>query len=442
MGVELEKPGQVAVKVAPHYGGKLEVNPKVPVRSLQDFSVWYTPGVASVCRAIQESPELVFEYTSRWNTIAVVTDGSRVLGLGDIGPEAGLPVMEGKAIIFKYLGGVDAFPICLKAKEPDKFVEHVLAMEPSFGGINLEDIASPKCFQILDELRAKMKIPVWHDDQLGTAAATLAALLNALKVVNKKLREVKIVMLGAGASNIATARILEKAGADIGKVILVDTKGILHAERHDMDELMLKNKPKYQLALKTNRGKVTGGPEEALDGADVLVAASTPGPHTVRENWIRRMSQDPVVFALANPIPEIWPWDAREAGARVVATGRSDFPNQVNNSLVFPSVFRGALDVKARAISDDMVITAAKALAEYIPEHKLREDHIIPTMEDWEVYVHVAASVAEEAGRESLARRPLSYDEAYVKATKSIERARNILRTLTENRLIKSFPEV
>jgi len=195
MGVELERPGQVAVKVAPYYGGKLEVNPKVPVRSLQDFSVWYTPGVASVCRAIQESPELVFEYTSRWNTIAVVTDGSRVLGLGDIGPEAGLPVMEGKAIIFKYLGGVEAFPICLKAKEPDKFVEHVLAMEPSFGGINLEDIASPKCFRILDELRAKMKIPVWHDDQLWTAAATLAALLNALKVVNKKLREVKIVML-------------------------------------------------------------------------------------------------------------------------------------------------------------------------------------------------------------------------------------------------------
>jgi len=442
MGVELERPGKVAVKVAPYYAGKIETIPKTPVRSLQDFSIWYTPGVASVCKAIQQSPSLAFEYTSRWNMIAVVTDGTRVLGLGDIGPEAALPVMEGKALIFKYLGGVDAIPICLDAKDPQKFVETVKRLEPSFGGINLEDIASPKCFYVLDMLRAELNIPVWHDDQLGTAAATLAGLINSLKVVGKKMRDVKIALIGAGASNIATIRILEKAGADIGKAVLVDSRGVLHAEREDMDELMLKNRWKYELALKTNREHISGGMADAIKGADVLIAASTPGPGIVKKEWVRSMNDDAIVFALANPVPEIWPWEAKEAGARIVATGRSDFPNQVNNSLVFPSVFRGALDVKARAITDEMMIKASEALANFIPEHKLDEDHILPTMEDWEVYVHVAASVAEHAGKQGVARFPLSYDEAYVKAVKTIERSRKILTTLVKNNFIKPFPEV
>ncbi|MDJ0270865.1 MAG: NADP-dependent malic enzyme [Aigarchaeota archaeon] len=441
MGVELEKSGKDAVRVAPYYAGKYEIVPKIPIKSLRDFAVWYTPGVASVSKAIVESPKLSFEYTSRWNTIAVVTDGTRVLGLGDIGPEAAMPVMEGKAVIFKYLGGVDAIPICLNAREPEKFIEIVKALEPSFGGINLEDIESPKCFRILDTLRESMQIPVWHDDQLGTASATLAGLINALKIVGKKMSDVRITLLGAGASNVATARILEKAGADPGKLILVDSRGILHAERDDMDELMLKNPWKYELALKTNRERITGGIAEALEGADVLIAASKPGPGVVKKEWVRRMNNDAIVFALANPVPEIWPWDAREAGARIVATGRSDFPNQVNNSLIFPSVFRGALDVKATTITDEMMIRASQALAEYVPEHKLSEDYIIPTMDDWRVYIHVAASVAEQASRQGVARTPLNYDEAYVKAVKLIARARSILERLMKDKFIKPFPE-
>ncbi|MCS7133696.1 MAG: NADP-dependent malic enzyme, partial [Candidatus Caldarchaeum sp.] len=349
-----EKSSELAVKSAPYYGGKLEIVPKIPVRSLEDFSIWYTPGVAAVSKAISMNKELSFDYTWRWNTIAVVTNGSRVLGLGNIGPEAALPVMEGKSLIFKFLGGVDAFPICLNISDPEKFVEVVKTLEPGLGGINLEDISSPQCFYILDRLRNEMSIPVWHDDQLGTAAATLAGLYNALKLVDKKLNEVSIVLFGAGASNIATARIFEKAGVDMSKLILIDTKGILHSERDDIDELMLHNPWKYELALKTNRAKVTGGPENALEGADVLIAASSPGPGKIKKEWVAKMADKPITFLLANPVPEMWPWEAKEAGAAVVATGRSDFPNQVNNSLVFPSVFRGALDVRARTITDTM----------------------------------------------------------------------------------------
>ncbi len=432
--------GLEAVKLSPYYGGKLEIVPKIPIRSLEDFAVWYTPGVASVSKAIHEDLRLSFEYTSRWNTIAVVTDGTRVLGLGDIGPEAAMPVMEGKAVIFKYLGGVDAFPLCVNCREADKLVEFVKSLEPSFGGINLEDIASPKCFYVLDRLREEMNIPVWHDDQLGTASATLAGLLNALKIIGKKLNESRITLLGAGASNIATARILEKAGADPGKMILVDSKGILHSEREDIDELMLRNKWKYELALKTNKEKITGGPEEAIKGADVLIAASKPGPGVVKKEWIRQMNNDAIVFALANPVPEIWPWEAKEAGARIVATGRSDLPNQVNNSLIFPSVFRGALDVKATTITDEMMIRASKALAECIPEDKLNEDHIIPTMDEWEVYVHVAASVADEATKQGKSRVNLTYDEAYARAVRIIARARKILNILMNEKIIKTYP--
>jgi malate dehydrogenase (oxaloacetate-decarboxylating) len=442
MDVEADKHGRIAVTLAPFYGGKLEIVPKIPVRSLEDFSVWYTPGVAAVCRAIRENRELSLYYTGRWNTIAVITNGTRVLGLGDIGPEAAMPVMEGKALIFKYLGGVDAFPLCIDADSPEKFVEVVRALEPGLGGINLEDISSPACFRILDELRDSLEIPVWHDDQLGTASVTLAALTNALKMVGKKLGEVRIVLFGAGAANIATARLLEKAGADIGRLIMVDTKGILHSERHDMDELMLRNPWKYELGLKTNRERLSGGLKEALEGADVLVAASTPGPGVVKPEWVREMAGDSIVFLLANPVPEMWPWEAKEAGARIVATGRSDFPNQVNNSLVFPSVFRGALDARAKRITDSMVLAASKALADYVPSDRLSENYIIPTMDDWEVYVYVAAAVAEQANRDGVARNPLTYDEAYVRAKKTIERSRRILQALMNENLIRPLPKV
>jgi malate dehydrogenase (oxaloacetate-decarboxylating) len=439
---ELDRPSKAAVKAAPYYGGKLEIIPKIPVRSLEDFAVWYTPGVAAVCKAIKENRDLSFEYTWRWNTIAVITNGTRVLGLGNIGPEAAMPVMEGKSLIFKFLGGVDAFPLCLNIQDPDKFVEVVKTLEPGLGGVNLEDISSPECFYILDKLRKEMSIPVWHDDQLGTAAATLAGLFNALKITGRKLNRSRIVLLGAGAANIATARLLEKAGADMSKMILVDTRGILHAEREDMDELMLKNPWKYELGLKTNREKRSGDIPEALRDADVLIAASRPGPGVLKKEWIKSMAEDPVVFLLANPVPEMWPWEAKEAGAAVVATGRSDFPNQVNNSLVFPAVFRGVLDIRAKTITDTMVLHAAWALANYVPEEKLTPDYIIPTMQEWEVYVHVAAAVAEKASEEGVARRPMTYEEEFVNARNVIERARKVLISLMDLKLIKPFPQV
>jgi malate dehydrogenase (oxaloacetate-decarboxylating) len=439
---ELDRPSKAAVKAAPYYGGKLEIIPKIPVRSLEDFAVWYTPGVAAVCKAIKENRDLSFEYTWRWNTIAVITNGTRVLGLGNIGPEAAMPVMEGKSLIFKFLGGVDAFPLCLNIQDPDKFVEVVKTLEPGLGGVNLEDISSPECFYILDKLRKEMSIPVWHDDQLGTAAATLAGLFNALKITGRKLNRSRIVLLGAGAANIATARLLEKAGADMSKMILVDTRGILHAEREDMDELMLKNPWKYELGLKTNREKRSGDIPEALRDADVLIAASRPGPGVLKKEWIKSMAENPVVFLLANPVPEMWPWEAKEAGAAVVATGRSDFPNQVNNSLVFPAVFRGVLDIRAKTITDTMVLHAAWALANYVPEEKLTPDYIIPTMQEWEVYVHVAAAVAEKASEEGVARRPMTYEEELVNARNVIERARNVLISLMDLKLIKPFPQV
>jgi malate dehydrogenase (oxaloacetate-decarboxylating) len=439
---ELDRPSKAAVKAAPYYGGKLEIIPKIPVRSLEDFAVWYTPGVAAVCKAIKENRDLSFEYTWRWNTIAVITNGTRVLGLGNIGPEAAMPVMEGKSLIFKFLGGVDAFPLCLNIHDPDKFVEVVKTLEPGLGGVNLEDISSPECFYILDKLRKEVSIPVWHDDQLGTAAATLAGLFNALKITGRKLNRSRIVLLGAGAANIATARLLEKAGADMSKMILVDTRGILHAEREDMDELMLKNPWKYELGLKTNREKRSGDIPEALRDADVLIAASRPGPGVLKKEWIKSMAEDPVVFLLANPVPEMWPWEAKEAGAAVVATGRSDFPNQVNNSLVFPAVFRGVLDIRAKTITDTMVLHAAWALANYVPEEKLTPDYIIPTMQEWEVYVHVAAAVAEKASEEGVARRPMTYEEELVNARNVIERARKVLISLMDLKLIKPFPQV
>ncbi len=438
MSEESSKWFKVAIEASRRYGGKIMVLPKVPVRSLQDFSIWYTPGVAAVSKEISANVDMSFEYTWRWNAIAVLTDGSRVLGLGNVGPEAAIPVMEGKSLLFKYLGGVDAVPLPIRVRTQDDIINVARAIEPAFGGINLEDIESPKCFYVLDKLRSELNIAVWHDDQQGTAGAILAGLINAFKVVGKKLEDSTIALIGAGASNIAAARILIKYGVKPGNIIMVDSKGILHPEREDMDKLMLTNPWKYELAIKTNAERRRGGIKEALVGVDAVVAASVQGPGVIKKEWVRSMNKDPIVFALANPIPEIWPWEAKEAGAKVVATGRSDFPNQVNNSLVFPGVFRGSLDARVRTITDEMVIAAAQEIANFVGD-KLSEDKILPTMEEWDFYPRVAAAVAVKAAEQGVARRPLSWKEEYERAKEVIANARLMIETLYGKGLIRDL---
>ena len=355
-----KKPSADALKMHPFFKGKIASTLKCCVRDFNDFAIWYTPGVAAACRDIEAHPEKVFEHTNKGNMVAVVSDGTRVLGLGDIGAEAAIPVMEGKAILFKYLGGVDAWPVCLDTKDADEIIQAVKWISPCFGGINLEDFSQPKCFHILDTLRKEAKIPVWHDDQQGTAAVTLAGLLNALKVVGKKLETARLTLLGSGAANIATARILIAAGADPSKMIMVDTKGTLHKGR---TELQKDYKEKWHFCQITNAEQRKGNIPEAMENADAVVALAKPGPDVIKKEWIKKMAKNPVIFACANPIPEIYPWEAKEGGAKIIATGRSDFPNQVNNSLGFPGIFRGTLDVMATTITDEMCIAAARELA-------------------------------------------------------------------------------
>ncbi len=432
--------GRRAVALSGFYQGKIETVPKVPVRSLRDFALWYTPGVAQVSRSIQSDPALAFDLTGRWNTIAIVTDGSRVLGLGDIGPQAALPVMEGKALLFKWLGGVDAVPLPISVRTPDEFVQVVESLAPAFGGINLEDIASPKCFGILETLQKRLPIPVWHDDQLGTAAATIAGLLNALELTHRTVQSSRTVLLGAGAANLVTARLLLALGHDPTRLTLVDQHGILDAERDDVDELMLRNPWKYRLALRTNGGGRSGDLAAALEGADVLIAASTPVPGTVRPEQIRSMAKEPIVFALANPVPEIWPEVAREAGAAIVATGRSDFPNQVNNSLIFPAVFRGVLDARARSIPDEIVIAAAQELARRAQEKGLSASHLLPTMEEIDVFPHLAAAVGDTAVSLGIAGRRRTHDEFLERARAIMGRSARLVRALSRARLTPAMP--
>ncbi len=419
------KPAEESLQLHSFYRGKVETALKCRVRDMDDFAIWYTPGVAAACSAIAARPELVYEYTNKWNTVAVISDGTRVLGLGDIGPKAGLPVMEGKALLYKYLGGVDAWPIMLGTKDPDKIIDTALLLQPGFGGINLEDISQPKCFRILDTLRLRAEIPVWHDDQQGTATVTLAALINALKIVGKRMEDIRIAFIGSGASNVACSRLIFASGVDPRNCIMVDSKGILNRRRSDISLRRAEYMEKWRLCQITNEENRDGGIEEALDGADVVIALSTPGPGTIQKEWIKKMAKDAIVFACANPIPEIWPWDAQEAGAAVVATGRSDFPNQVNNSLVFPGVFRGALDVRARTITDEMCIAAAGALADMAAEHGLDPKYILPTMDEWEVFPREAAAVAVKAAEQNIAGLPnVNYKAEYHYAADIIRRSR------------------
>ena len=436
-----EESSRKALSYSKFYGGKVTVAPNVPVRSLDDFSIWYTPGVAAVSKAIEADRDLSFDYTGRWNTVAVVTDGSRVLGLGNIGPEGALPVMEGKALIYNYLGGVNAIPLPIRVKDEEELIGFVKALEPSLGGVNLEDIESPKCFDILDRLRAEMAIPVWHDDQQGTAGVTLAALFNALEITGRKLSRTRIVLFGAGAANVAAERLLAEAGADPRQIIVLDSKGILHPEREDIDQLMLRNRWKYEIAMRTNGDRITGGLKEALKGADALVAAAGPGPGVIRKDEIAVMNKRAITFFLANPVPEMLPDAAVAAGAEVVATGRSDYPNQVNNSLLFPAIFRGALDARAKTITDAMVIDAATELASFAREKGLSRNYIIPTMVQWEVYPRVAAKVGQAAIREGVARKKLSAAESLGAATKMIEHSRKIMNLMRRDGLIVDPPE-
>lgn len=435
-----KKPGLDAMKLHPFYKGKMEIVPKCCIRDMNDFAIWYTPGVAEPCKAINKDERLVYDYTNKWNMVAIVTDGTRVLGLGDIGPKAGLPVMEGKSILFKYLGGVDAVPICLGTKDPDEIITAVKWLQPSFGGVNLEDISQPKCFRILDTLRAEAEIPVWHDDQQGTATIVLGGLINALHVVGKKARDVRVAMIGAGASAVAISRLLFAYGIRPENTMLVDTKGILHKERKDLEMRKAEFVDKWRLCQTTNKEQRTGGIPEALKGVDVCIASSKPGPDTIKKEWVATMNKDSIVFACANPIPEIWPWEAKEAGARVVATGRSDFPNQVNNSLGFPGIFRGALDVRARTITDPMCIAAADELAKCAREKEISENYICPTMDEWEVYPREAVAVALKAQELGLAGIKMTRTQLYEQATSIIKRARDITQTSMKLGFIPKAP--
>lgn len=435
-----QKPSADALRLHLFYRGKIETVPKGCIRSLDDFAIWYTPGVAAPCRAIQKDPELVYEYTNKWNTVAVVSDATRVLGLGDIGPKAGLPVMEGKAMLFKWLGGVDAVPIMLDTKDPDEIIRTVLLLQPSFGGVNLEDIAQPKCFRVLDTLREQAEIPVWHDDQQGTACVTLAGLLNALKIVGKPINEVQVVFVGSGASNVAITRLCFKTGVDPAKCLVVDSQGILHMKRQDIFMRRAEFVDKWRLCQITNAEGRTGGIAEALVGADVCIALSKPGPGTILPEWVSAMADDAIVFACANPVPEIWPWEAEAAGARIVATGRSDFPNQVNNSLGFPGIFRGALDVRARTITDEMCIAAAQALADAAPDGGMNPHCILPTMIEWEVFAQEAVAVGMKAQEQGIARLQVDEDTLFQHAADIILRSRKVTEVMMETGLIAEPP--
>jgi malate dehydrogenase (oxaloacetate-decarboxylating) len=434
-----KKPSADAMVLHPFYRGKIETTLKCCVRDFDDFAIWYTPGVADPCRAIAEDPDLAYEYTNKWNTVAVVSDGTRVLGLGDIGPKAGLPVMEGKALLYKYLGGVDGVPIMLDTKDPDQIINTVRMLQPGFGGVNLEDIAQPKCFYILDTLREKAEIPIWHDDQQGTATVTLAALINALKIVQKDMGEVKIAFVGTGASNVACSRLIFGSGADPAKCFMVDSKGILGTHRRDLELRKAEYVDKWRLCQITNAEGRQGGIPDAMKGVDVVIGLSRSGPGVILPEWIETMADDSIVFACANPVPEIWPWEAKGAGARIVATGRSDFPNQVNNSLGFPGIFRGVLDVRARTITDEMCFAAAKALADHVGD-RLGEEHILPTMDDWEVFPREAAAVAIKAQEQGVTKLNLSYDELYEHAHRIIKRSRDLTHNMMDEKFIEDAP--
>ena len=387
--------GEKSLALHEEWKGKIEMKSRVPVKTKEDLALAYTPGVAQPCLEIQKDVSKSFVYTNRWNSCLVVTDGTAVLGLGDIGPEAGMPVMEGKCVLFKEFGNVDAFPLCIKSKEVDDIVNTIYLISGSFGGVNLEDISAPRCFEIEKKLKEKCNIPIFHDDQHGTAVITLAGLTNALRLIGKKKEEIKLVINGAGAAAISIARLLLLAG--VSNIILCDRTGAIYEGREKG-----MNPVKEEMARITNPSKEKGSLADLLQGADVFIGVSAPGCLTT--DMVKTMAGDAVIFACANPTPEIYPEDAKAGGARVIATGRSDYPNQINNVLAFPGIFRGAFDVRASDINDQMKLAAAEALAGLISEEELSEDYIIPAAFDPRVGKAVAAAVAKAAVESGAAR--------------------------------------
>ena len=397
---------QLSLFAHEYYGGKMQTLPKVPIESLNWFNAWYTPGVSAISTTIRDNNDRSFQLSNRSNMVAVVSDSTRVLGDGDCTPPGGLGVMEGKALIMKYLGGIDATALCIDSRDengehqPDKIIDFVKMVQPSFGAVNLEDISQPNCFRVLDELREACDIPVWHDDAQGTACVTLAGVLNALKLVGKRLDEVKIVLYGSGAANCSIARLMMEDGAKPENIILFDSKG-----------------------------------------ADVLVALSKPGPDTIKPEWVSLMAEKAIVFVCANPVPEIYPHAAKAAGAYIVATGRGDFPNQVNNSVCFPSILKGTLLVSARKITDEMAVCAAHAIADFAERQGITPDHIMPTMMDSALFPEVAAAVGECAVKAGLARTPLTREEIYKLAKRDIDETHRAMDLLVGQGLIEQFPE-
>jgi malate dehydrogenase (oxaloacetate-decarboxylating) len=392
---------QEALQLHMKHQGKIEVISKVPLKNSRDLSLAYTPGVAEPCKKIKENPDSVYEYTAKGRMVAVVTDGSAVLGLGNIGAEAGMPVMEGKAVLFKNFGGVDAFPICLDTQDVNEIVDTIKHIAPTFGGINLEDIAAPRCFEVEKRLKQELDIPVFHDDQHGTAVVVLAAIINALKIVKKDIKDVKVVISGAGAAGVAISKLLLSAG--VFDVVVCDSKGIVSRDRTDL------NKSKQELADISNKQGLSGDISCALKDSDIFIGVS--GPGTVTKDMIKTMAKDAIIFALANPVPEIYPDEAKQAGAKVVGTGRSDYPNQINNVLAFPGIFRGALEVRASDINEEMKLAASYAIASLITPEELSPEYCIPGAFDKRVAAHVACEVAKAAMKSQVAKIKIDAEE-------------------------------
>ena len=433
---------ELALHAHRFYGGKIVTMPKAGIYGFNWFNVWYTPGVSIVSTTIRDHHDASFELSNRGNLVAVVSDSTRVLGDGDCSPSGGLGVMEGKAFLMKYLGGVDGVALCVNSyneagkHDPDKIIEFVKMAEPSFGAVNLEDISQPNCYKVLDTLREACDIPVWHDDAQGTGSVTLAGLINALRIVEKPIDQVRIVFYGAGASNTTIARLILMAGADPSKLVMFDTKGGLHKGRDDVkaDRAFYR---KWELCEQTNPDRINEV-ERAVRGADVLIALSKPGPNTVKPEWIKVMGSKPIVFACANPVPEIYPYAAKEAGAHIVATGRGDFPNQVNNSMGFPGILKGALLVRARKITDEMAIAAAYSIANFAQKKGIHPDYIMPTMDETEVFAEEAADVAMMAIKNNVARINVEREHVHKQTLADIKEARAAIDLLMKHDFIRT----
>ncbi len=436
---------QISERMHRLYCGKMQTLPKAGIFGFNWFNVWYTPGVSQISTSIRDNQELSYSLSNRGNLVAVVSDSTRVLGDGDCGPAGGLGVMEGKAMLMKYLGACDAIALCVDNRDDagnpvaDKLIDFVKMLQPSVGAVNLEDISQPNCYRVLDELRESCDIPVWHDDAQGTACVTLAGVINALKLTGRSITDSRAVLYGCGAANSTIADFLLQEGMDPAKLTIFDSKGGLHLGRQDIRDNPDKFK-QWALAQKTNPQKFNTM-EKAMHGADILIALSTPGPDTIKPQWISLMARDSIVFACANPVPEIYPYEAHKAGAKIVATGRGDFPNQVNNSVGFPGILKGVLMVQARKITDGMAIAAAHSLAAFAQRRGIDPQNIIPRMDETEVFAHVAADVGQKAVEEGFARVIMSREEIFERALAEITQSRALCHHLMDSGFIKSPPQ-